>query len=98
MEMYIMKKRKVYQENKSYRETETQRQGEQSMGFSSNERKKRVSMILAILKSQGEIEKEKAIAQISFNFGLSERKVKEYIKLMIALDVIKEENGYITVK
>jgi hypothetical protein len=98
MEMYIMKQRKAYKGSKRKNEQERTRIEVVEMDYHINERKRRIKQTLSILKNYKEVEIEKAIAMISINLGITDRKIKEYLTILENAGYIKRENGYITVK
>lgn len=93
-----MKQRKAYKGSKRKNEQERTRIEVVEMDYHINERKRRIKQTLSILKNYKEVEIEKAIAMISINLGITDRKIKEYLTILENAGYIKRENGYITVK
>jgi len=62
------------------------------------ERKRRLLMALALLRSNQGIEVYQAISKISFELGLSLEKAKEYIKTLEGLGYIEIKEGKVYAK
>lgn len=59
------------------------------------DRKRRLEFALKILRARKRTPMPKAVALLSFNLGLSDRKAKEYIKTLVQIDGIKLEKDQI---
>lgn len=59
------------------------------------QRRVRVALAHKILTTREKIDFEKAVALISYNLGITERKAREYIKTLIMVDGIKYDGRYI---
>jgi DeoR/GlpR family transcriptional regulator of sugar metabolism len=61
-------------------------------------RKERIEELLNMIKKEGNAKIDELVAKLSLNYGLSERKVKEYLKTLEAEGKIKVDwfNGTAT--
>lgn len=59
------------------------------------DRKQRMEIARKILVSRKKIDFSEAVALISFNLGITERKAKEYIGTLILVDGIRREGDKI---
>jgi len=65
------------------------------MGHFDKQRKKRIQAIKSGIKESEPVEKTEIVAQAQVDFGLSEDKAKEYVKLLLDAKEIKEtDKGY----
>jgi len=61
-------------------------------------RKERMTVALGILRSKNGIKFQKAVALLSYNLGVTERKAKEYISTLVEIDGIKRDGDFIVKK
>lgn len=59
------------------------------------ERKQRMNAAIKILGSRQKMKYKRAVALLSFNLGITERKAKEYIHTLIEVDGIARDGDFI---
>lgn len=65
------------------------------MAHTPKARRKKLHKLEEQIEEDGKIQKEKLLAQMSYQWGTTERTSKDYINTLKNLDKIKEEDGVI---